>query len=57
MLQQQLELTPRQREFFVYLRNRIQGSKGAPSLREAAEDLGISHTAVASLLHTLQEKG
>ena len=57
MLQQQLELTPRQRQFFDYLRNRIQGSEGAPSLREAAEDLGISHTAVASLLHTLQEKG
>jgi len=57
MLQQQPELTPRQREFFDYLRQRIQGSEGAPSLREAAEDLGISHTAVASLLHTLQEKG
>ena len=57
MRRQQLELTPRQREFFDYLRNRIQGSQGAPSLREAAEDLGISHTAVASLLQTLQEKG
>jgi repressor LexA len=57
MPQPQLALTPRQREFFDYINNRINSGEGAPSLRRAAEDLGISHTAVASLLQTLQEKG
>jgi repressor LexA len=57
MLQQQLALTSRQREFFEYLRERISSGEQAPSLRKAAEDLGISHTAVASLLQSLQEKG
>ena len=57
MLQQQLTLTPRQREFFEYLRERINSGTGAPSLRKAAEDLQVSHTAVASLLQALQEKG
>lgn len=59
MLQRQraLTLTPRQREFFDYLNNRINSGEGTPSLRRAAEDLGISHTAVASLLQSLQEKG
>lgn len=57
MLQQQLALTARQREFFDYLRDRINNGEGAPSLRRAAEDLRISHTAVAGLLQSLQEKG
>ena len=50
-------LTPRQKEFFEYLRKQAREHDGVPSLRKAAEDLGISHTAVASMLHTLQEKG
>ncbi|MBV5317818.1 MAG: repressor LexA [Desulfobulbaceae bacterium] len=53
----QLALTPRQREFFEYLQHRINHGEGAPSLRTAAEDLTISHTAVASLLQALQAKG
>ena len=53
----QLALTPRQREFFEYLQHRINHGEGAPSLRTAAEDLAISHTAVASLLQALQAKG
>ena len=57
MLQQQRTLTPRQQEFFEYLRERIKSGEGAPSLRKAAADLKISHTAVASLLQSLQEKG
>ena len=51
------DLTARQREFFDYLHHRITGGKGAPSLRQAADELGISHTAVASLVQSLQEKG
>ena len=57
MRQQQLALTSRQRELYDYLRSRINGGEGPPSLRKAAEDLKISHTAVASLLQSLQEKG
>jgi repressor LexA len=57
MRQQQLALTSRQRELYDYLHSRINGGEGSPSLRKAAEDLKISHTAVASLLQSLQEKG
>ncbi|WP_028579108.1 transcriptional repressor LexA [Desulfogranum japonicum] len=53
----QLPLTPRQREFYAYLENQIARHGHSPSLRQAAHDMRISHTAVASLLHTLQEKG
>ena len=51
------ELTPKQQHLFEYLRRRIDDGQGAPSLRQTADDLGISHTAVASLLQTLQDKG
>lgn len=54
---QQLTLTSRQREFYDYLHNRITNGEGSPSLRQAATDLNISHTAIASLLHSLEEKG
>ena len=57
MIEQQLTLTPRQREFLDYLKSWINRAEGPPSLRKAAEDFNISHTAVASLLHSLQEKG
>jgi repressor LexA len=50
-------LTQRQREFFDYLQQHDGSSDGIPSLRQVATDLGISHTAVASLLQTLQVKG
>jgi len=51
------ELTPKQEQLFEYLRRQINDGQGSPSLRRAADDLGISHTAVASLLQTLQDKG
>jgi len=50
-------LSSRQREFFDYLQDCHATGSGIPSLRQIAADLGISHTAVASLLRTLQEKG
>lgn len=56
-MQQPDELTPKQQQMFEYLRQQIDGGQGSPSLRRVAEDLGISHTAVASLLQTLQDKG
>ena len=57
MTRQRQPLTPRQREFFDYLRGRMEAGQDAPSLRTAAEELGVSHTAVAGLLQTLQNKG
>lgn len=57
MTRQRQPLTRRQREFFDYLRSRMEVGQDAPSLRTAAEELGVSHTAVAGLLQTLQDKG
>ena len=57
MTRQRQPLTPRQREFFGYLQSRMEAGQDAPSLRAAAEELGVSHTAVAGLLQTLQDKG
>ena len=57
MTRQRQPLTRRQREFFDYLRSRMEAGQDAPSLRTAAEELGVSHTAVAGLLQTLQDKG
>ena len=57
MTRQRQPLTRRQREFFDYLQSRMEAGQDAPSLRAAAEELGVSHTAVAGLLQTLQNKG
>ena len=57
MTRQRQPLTPRQREFFDYLQSRMEAGQDAPSLRAAAEEMGVSHTAVAGLLQTLQDKG
>ena len=57
MTRQRQPLTRRQREFFDYLQSRMEADQDAPSLRTAAEELGVSHTAVAGLLQTLQDKG
>lgn len=50
-------LTDKQQEFYDYLQKEIAGTGVSPSLRTAAKDLGISHTAVASMLRTLEDKG
>ena len=57
MTRQRQPLTRRQRELFDYLQSRMEAGQDAPSLRTAAEELGVSHTAVAGLLQTLQDKG
>ena len=57
MTRQRQPLTRRQRELFEYLQSRMEAGQDAPSLRTAAEELGVSHTAVAGLLQTLQDKG
>ena len=50
-------LTEKQKNFFTYLKGKLADKGYTPSLRQAASELGISHTAVASLLHTLEQKG
>lgn len=50
-------LTVKQQRLLDYLRERITESGDAPSLRQAAQELGISHTAVAQTLKRLEEKG
>ena len=51
------ELTSRQAELLRYL-ERVIGRRGrAPSLRQSAEEFGVSHAAIVQLLKALEEKG
>ncbi len=50
-------LTPGQRRLFDYLKTIIARTGRAPSLRQAALDLGVSHTAVSQGLKLLERKG
>lgn len=50
-------LTPKQQRLLDYFEDRIAESGVSPSLRRAAQDLGISHTAVAQTLKLLEDKG
>ena len=52
-----MELTEKQEHFFSYLAERIAEDGRAPSLRQAAFDMGVSHTAVAQLMIQLERKG
>ena len=51
------ELTDKQQRFLDYLEHRVERTGNIPSLRRAAADLGVSHTAVAQMLKTLEGKG
>jgi len=53
----QMELTPKQQQLMNYLHQAIDDRGQAPSLRQAAADLGISHAAVAQGLKILEAKG
>jgi repressor LexA len=53
----QLSLTPKQQRVLDYLQREIASSGQAPSLRQTAADLGVSHTAIAQILKALEEKG
>lgn len=50
-------LTPRQQQLLDYLEKAITAGGKIPSLRQAAADLGVSHTAVAQCLTVLEGKG
>lgn len=52
-----MELTETQKRLYDYLAGRISEDGRAPSLRETAEKLGVSHTAVAQLISQLEKKG
>ncbi|MCP4746295.1 MAG: transcriptional repressor LexA [Desulfobacteraceae bacterium] len=51
------ELTPNQQRLLDYLQRTVDESGRSPSLRQTAEDMGISHTAVAQTLKKLEDKG
>jgi len=50
------QLTPKQEKFLCYLEEQNKQNYEFPSLRKAANDLGISHTAVSHLIKKLEEK-
>ena len=50
-------LTPKQERALEYFEQAIKQTGRAPSLRQAAVDLGISHTAVAQFIQALETKG
>ena len=49
-------LTEKQQRVLDYLQHEIADTGQAPSLRQAAADLGVSHAAIAQSLKTLEEK-
>jgi len=51
------ELTSKQQQVLNYLEHAIRRTGTPPSLRQAAQDLGVSHAAVAQTLKMLEEKG
>jgi len=52
-----MELTEKQQQLLAYLMDRQEDDGRIPSLRQAAADLGVSHTAVAQLMGQLEKKG
>ena len=50
-------LTPKQKRLIDYLQREINHRGTAPSLRQAALDLGVSHAAIAQGLKALETKG
>jgi len=50
-------LTPKQERALEYFEQKIKQTGRAPSLRQAAADLGISHAAVAQFIQALESKG
>jgi repressor LexA len=51
-----MELTDKQRQLLDYLTARMDEEGHIPTLRRAAADLGVSHTAVAQLMNQLEKK-
>lgn len=51
-----MDLTKKQQDFLTYLQKKLVKNGCAPSLREAAEDIGVSRNAVAQLIGQLERK-
>ena len=51
------ELTPGQQRLYDYLKKTIEATGSAPTLRQAARDLGVSHTAISQGVKRLEQKG
>ena len=52
-----LKLTRNQQKVFDFLKQKVKENGISPSLRTAAAELSISHTAVAQTLKVLEDKG
>jgi len=53
----QPKLTSKQQKFFIYLEREINRTGSSPSLRQAADKMGVSHAAVSQLIRALEKKG
>ncbi len=53
----QPDLTPKQQQLLRYLEHEIARTGKAPSLRQAAAEMGVSHAAISQLIKALEEKG
>ena len=53
----QPETTPKQQQFLQYLEKEINRVGKAPSLRQAAAAMGVSHAAISQLIKGLEAKG
>ena len=51
------ELSDRQKQFLQYLEEEISRRGRAPSLRQSAAAMGVSHSAIVGYLKSLEEKG
>ncbi len=52
-----MELTKKQKNLLSYLAQYKKDHEETPSLRQCAIDLGVSHTAIAQMVKTLENKG
>ncbi|MEA3466895.1 MAG: transcriptional repressor LexA [Thermodesulfobacteriota bacterium] len=52
-----MTLTKKQQQLFDYLQEHLEQDGRAPSLRQAADDMGVSRNAVAQLIVQLERKG
>lgn len=57
MMKHYFDLTPVQNKILNYLEEQIRERGNMPSLREAAQDNGVSHASIAQTIQNLEDKG